>query len=260
MVVNPMVERPGSGQMDYLLNRLGILERQVGEQGARSTFPFSIGHSGVRDFSVEPSASGDGTADIYIGDGAGGKLIQITTDALYHTKILRMLDQSGASMMSTDALAGYGLGTPSYAFPFSGFAWNTTLGGAIDHATAREIGRGGTFVYNPAVYLNPYIRISSATAETVKVFVQFKDSQGNLNETTDQTMTVTAGGVTTLGPGMYFGKNWDADDMNRICYAFFKAYVVGGTPGNVSIGMGYSEGYGVSQRFFSDNAVANWAV
>lgn len=256
MVANPPIERIGPGQMDYLLNRLADIERRMDQQGAKSTFPFSIGHNGVRDFSVEPSASGDGTADVFIGNGAGGKLIRVSTDSLYGTKIYQLLDQNGGTMMSTDALASYGLGTPSYPFVYGGFE-SLTLAGATTQGTATEIGRGVNWVYNPATYVSPRVRLFSSTAETVKVFAQWRDGQGNLNNTTDQTYALSAGVAALRFPA--FGKNWDANDMNTPCSVFVKAYCTTANPGNVNVQLSYTDGYGVSQRWYNDN-FGSWAV
>lgn len=256
MVANSNIERVGPGQMDYLLNRLNDLERRLDQQGAKSSFPFSVGHQGVRDFSIEPSSSGDGTADIFIGDGAGGKLIQVVTDSVYKTKIYRLLDQNGLTMMSTDAKAGYGLGTPSLPFVYAGFE-SATLGGATSQGTASEIARGTNFVYNPATFVSPRVRLFSSTAETVKLFAQWKDAQGNLVNTADFTTSIAAGAIGIRTP--QFGKVWDADDMNGPCSVFIKAWVQGGTPGNVQVTASYQDGYGVSRAYF-DLFSSGWSV
>lgn len=256
MVANSPIERVGPGQLDYLLNRLNDLERRLDQQGARSSFPFSIGHQGVRDFSIEPSSSGDGTADIFMGNGAGGKLIQILTDTTYGTKIFVLRDQNGRAMMSTDAAAGYGLGVPSYPFQYAGFE-SATLTGATSQGTASEIARGVNYVYNPATYVNVRIRLSSATSETVKVFAQWRDFQGNLVNTADQTLSITGGTIAVRTAA--FGKLWDADDMNGTCSVFIKAWVQGGTPGNVSLTASYNDGYGISKGFYDTNS-PGWAV
>jgi len=258
MVANSPIERVGSGQMDYLLNRLADIERRLDQGGARSSYPFSVAHGlGVRDFSIEPSTSGDGTADIFIGDGAGGKLVQIKTSTLYGTKILQILDQQGASMFSTDAAAGYGVGTPSYAFQYAGYESNT-LSGATSQATAREYARGTNWVYNPATYVQPRVRMLSATAETVKLFAQWQDAQGNLTNTSDITVNLSAGAV-SVGAVLPFGHLWDANDMNFTCKVFLKAYCTSGTPANVNITGSYQDGYGISKGFY-DQFSSGWAV
>lgn len=258
MVANSPPE-PSADTFAALVQRLDAIQRQLDEAGRAAKAPFIVSHNGSQDFAITPSPTGDGTMDILIGDGAGGKLMQIKTDPSYGTKILQFLDQAGNTMMSTDAKAGYGWGTPSYPFTNSGYTWSQTLAGATNQATAKEIGRGMNYVYNPATYIKPIIRIASPTAETVKVFCQWRDFQGNLNSTSDQTLTVTAGGVTIDANTCQFGKLWQADDMNGQCLAFIKAWVLGGTPGNVTIQMTAGEGYGVSQGFY-DLYSAGWAV
>jgi hypothetical protein len=257
MVVNNPIERVGPGQVDYLLNRLANLERRLDQGGARSSFPFSVGHLGVTDFQIIPSTSGDGSADIYIGNGAGGKLLQVTTDTQYGTKILRLLDQNGSTMLSTDALAGYGLGTPSLPFVYAGFE-STNLSGATSQATGREMGRGVNYVYNPAVFINPRVRLFSATAETVKIFMTWRDAQGNLANTADITVNLAANLATI--PTCQFGHLWDADDMNFPCAAFVKAYCTSANPANVNVTASYQDGYGVSKKKYDDNAGSVWTV
>lgn len=257
MVANTPIERVGPGQLDYLLNRINDLERRLTEQGAKSTFPFSVGHNGVRDFEIIPSTSGDGSADIRIGDGAGGKLIQIITDSNYGTKIYALKDQNGSTMMSTDALAGYGLGVPSFPFVYAGFE-SLNLTGATSQGTATEIGRGINYVYNPATFVSPRVRVVSSTAETVKIFAQWADGQGNLNNTADQTVSLSANAPQIL-VALRFGKNWQADDMNTVCRVFIKAYCTTANPGNVNMTLSYQDGYGVSQRYYNDFS-PTWSV
>lgn len=259
MVANSPIERVGQGQVDYLLNRLNDIERRLNEGGARSSFPFSVGHLGITDFQIIQSTSGDGSADVYIGNGAGGKLIQITTDVTYGTKIIRLMDQSGTTMLATDAAAGFGLGVPSLPFVYAGTTWNQTLAGATSQGTAKEIGRGLNYVYNPATLLNPIVRIASSTAETVKIFCQFRDGQANLNITAEATLSVTAGGTNLDTNTCQFGKLWQADDMNVSCAAFIKAYCTTANPGNVNIQMTYGQGQGLSQAFYNQFA-PTWQV
>lgn len=255
MVANTPPE-PSVNNYAALAQRLADIERQLDESGRASKFPFVVSHSGVTDFQIIPSTSGDGSADILMGNGAGGKLIRISTDSLYGTKILQIFDQAGATMMSTDALAGFGWGTPSYPFIYSGFE-SLTLAGATSQGTATEIGRGVNFVYNPATFIQPRLRLLSTTNETVKVFAQWRDAQGNLNNTADQTYALSAGVATIQFPP--FGKNWQADDMNGICRVFIKGWCSTANPGNITATLSYVDGYGVSQRFYTDNA-SLWAV
>jgi hypothetical protein len=246
------------GEFAALLRRIEVLERAQDEAARASKFPFVVGHNGIADFQIIKSPTNDGTADILMGNGAGGKLLQVTTDTLYGTKILRILDQNGSTMMSTDALAGYGLGTPSYPFVFAGYESNT-LSGATSQGTARELARGTSFVYNPATFINSRVRLFSTTAETVKMFAQWKDGQGNLNNTADVTWNLAANTVTVLTNDLKFGKLWDANDMNTPCAVFLKAYCTSGTPANVNVTASYQDGYGVSKRWYTDNS-PSWAV
>lgn len=257
MVANSPIERVGPGQLDYVLNRLADIERRLDQQGAKSSFPFSVGHNGIRDFSIERSASGDGTADVFIGNGAGGKLIQVITDPTYGTKIFKLLDQQGRVMMSTDALAGYGVGVPSYPFIYAGFE-SLNMNGATTKATGREVARGINWVYNPAVFINPRVKFSSATNETANVFITWKDGQGNLVDTADIVVNIPAN-VATL-PLLQFGHLWDADDMNSACRAQVRVYCTSANPANVNVTASYQDGYGVSKRYYTDNAGINWTV
>lgn len=247
------------GELAALTTRLDRMSRDHAELSSQPKFPFSASHAGARDFAIVPSPTGDGTADIMIGNGAGGQLIQVKTDPLYRTKILRLLDQQGATMLSTDALAGYGVGVPSYAFPYSGYE-SLNLSGATSQATATEIGRGSAYMYNPATFVQPRIRVVSSTAETVNFFVQWKDVQGNLTNTTNKTFALAAGVPQVLTSSLGgFGKLWQADDMNGLCFAFFKAWCSSANPANISATLSYSEGRGISQAYYIDNAGA-WAV
>lgn len=248
---------PSANEFAVLSQRLDDMQRQLDEIGRASKFPLVVGHNGVQDFAITQSASGDGSADIQMGNGAGGKLIQITTDSLYHTKIYRLLDQNGSTMMSTDALAGYGLGTPSLPFVYSGFE-SLNLNGATSQGTAAEIGRGINYIYNPATFINPRVRLFSSTAETVKIFAQWRDAQGNINNTTDVTISLVAGVVGF--PACSFGKLWDANDMNAACRVFIKAYCTTANPVNVNATSSYQDGYGVSKKFYDQNAGVTWAV
>lgn len=257
MVANSQPEQ--SDSYAALVQRLDAMQRQIDEGGRAAKSPFIVSHNGIQDFSITPSPTGDGTMDIALGNGAGGKLIRVVTDTAYGTKIFVISDQNGSSMMSTDAKAGFGLGTPSYPFVYDGRTWNQTLAGATNQATAVEIGRGFNYVYNPCTFIRPVVRIASATAETVKIFAQWRDAQLNLINTTDQTLTVTAGGFNVDTDTCKFAKNWQADDMNGGCTVFIKAYVLGGTPANVNIQMAFGEGYGASQAFY-DGLPAGVAV
>lgn len=249
MVANSPIERVGPGQLDYLLNRLNEIERRLDQGGARSAYPFSVGHSGVRDFSIEPSASGDGTADILVGDGAGGKLIQVITDSNYGTKILKLLDQSGRTMMSTDALSGFGWGTPSYPYPYGGRE-EVNLSGATSVATALEIGRGVNFAYNPGAYFVPRIRARSATAVTVKVFCQFRHWDNSTYNSADFTFNIAANTITSQFPE--YAAQWIDADMSGLTAVFFKAYVSSGVASDVFAQLFYQIGYGFSQRAYND--------
>lgn len=244
------------GEFAALLRRIEVLERAQEEAARASKFPFVVSHNGITDFQIIKSPTNDGTADILMGNGAGGKLIQVTTDTVYGTKILRILDQNGSTMLSTDAKAGYGLGTPSLPFPYAGFE-SVNLNGATSQGTATECARGINFVYNPAAFIKPRVRLFSTTVETVKLFAQWKDAQGNLNNTGEVTTTLTAG--TPNFPACAFGKLWDANDMNAICSVFVKAYCTSGSPINVNMTASYQDGYGVSRGYY-DQFSGGWSV
>lgn len=255
MVANSPPE-PTADQYAALVQRLDAMQRQIDESGRSSKFPFVVSHGGVQDFSIIPSTSGDGTADIAMGNGAGGRLIRVSTDTTYGTKIYQLLDQAGASMMSTDAKAGFGLGTPSFPFVYAGYESNN-LSGATSQGTGREFARGVNFVYNPATFVNPRVRLFSTTAETVKMFAQWRDPQGNVTNTADITVNLSAGVVAI--PNCPIGKNWAADDMNGVCMVFMKAYCTTANPANVSVTASYQDGYGVSQAWF-DSFSSGWAI
>ena len=106
--------------------------------------------------------------------------------------------------------------------------------------------------------MQPRLRFSSATAETVKIFAQWQDAQANLINTADQTWAVAAGVISTMSPP--FGHLWDANDMNGVCRVFIKTYCTSGTPANVNITASYQDGYGMSKRAYDDNAGINWTV
>jgi hypothetical protein len=242
---------PSANDYAALVQRLDAMQRQIDEAGRAPKFPFIVSHGGTQDFAIKPSTSGDGSADIFMGNGAGGKLIQIRTDTTYGTKIFQILDQAGASMMSTDAFAGYGLGTPSLPFVYAGYE-SKNLAGATSQGTATECARGVNFIYNPATFIDVRVRLFSTTAETVKLFAQWRDAQSNLNITAEASVTLPAGVVSF--PACLFGKLWDANDMNGSCAVFIKAYCTTGTPANVNITASYQQGYGISKRFYTDNA------
>lgn len=251
MVANGPIERTGPGQLDYILNRLNDIERRLDQGSARSTFPFSVGHLGVTDFQIIQSTSGDGSADIYLGNGAGGKLIQIKTDSLYGTKIFVLSDQQGIPMMSTDALAGFGMGTPSWPFPYGGIPEEINMTGATTKGTAATIGQGINYVYNPAVYLQPRVRVRSSTAETFNIYAQFRHADGSTYNTADATYAIPAGTVALRIPE--FNGQWVAGDVNHACAVFFKAYCNSGIPANVFTQLSYQSSWGLSQRAYNDS-------
>lgn len=247
---------PSANEFAALTVRLDELQRQIDELGRASRFPFIVSHDGIQDFAVIPSTSGDGTASIFLGNGAGGQLIRVITDATYGTKIYQLFDQNGSTMMSTDAAAGYGLGVPSLPFVYAGYE-SLNLSGATSQGTAREFVRGTNYVYNPATFVSARVRFFSTTAETVKVFAQWRDGQGNLNNTAEITVNLAAG-VAAL-PSLPFGKLWDANDMNTSCSVFLKAYCTSGTPANVNVTASYQDGYGASRGYY-DQFSSGWAV
>lgn len=249
MVANSPIERTGNGQIDYLLNRLADIERRLDQGGARSSYPFSVGHLGQTDFQIVPSPSGDGSADILFGDGAGGKMIQITTDTLYGTKIIRFFDQNGKTMMSTDALAGFGWGTPSYPYPYGGRE-ELSMATATSKATAIEIGRGINLAYNPSLYVQPRIRARCSTTDNLKVFCQFRHADSSTYDSADFGATVGAGSIAVFQPE--FTAQWNADDMNGRTAVFFKAYCDTAAPANMFAQLFYQTGYGWSQRSYED--------
>jgi len=112
MVANQPIERPGS--QDFLSNELRDLRRIVDELTRASRFPFSIGHAGVPDFTVLPSESGDGTADLTMYYGNGDPLV--VTRTISGRKIFAIRDAkvggTQPTLFATDPIAGYGLATP----------------------------------------------------------------------------------------------------------------------------------------------------
>jgi hypothetical protein len=255
VVANTPAE-PSVNDYAALVQRLDTMQRQIDENGRASKFPFVVSHGGVTDFQVIPSTSGDGTADILMGDGAGGKLLEVKTDSGYGTKIYILRDQQGATMMSTDAAAGFGVGSPSYPFIYSGFE-SLTLAGATSAGTATEIGRGVNFVYNPATFVQPRIRLFSTTNETAAIIAQWVDYLGNSTTTAAQTYALTGGVVALRFPS--FAKNWNAAEMNNVGRTYIKAYCTTANPGNISATLSYVDGYGISQGFYDANS-SSWAI
>lgn len=244
MVASPNADFGGDAPVNFLLG----LKRQVDELGRQTKYPLLVSHGGTTDFSLTPSPSGDGTTDVYIGNGVGGALLQVMNDPVYGTKIMSLLDYNGTTMMSTDASAGYGLGVPSYPFLYAGFE-SLNMSGATSVGTATEIGRGQNFVYNPALFVEPRIRISSVSAVTVNIFAQFVGLNLGTVNTTERVFNVN--GVQVQNPD--FMCLFPKEDMNNNGKVFIKAYCSAGIGADVSMTVSYNLGYGVSKALYDQS-------
>lgn len=244
---------PSANDYAALALRLDAMQRQLDEAGRAAKSPFVVSHNGVQDFAITPSPTGDGTMDILIGDGAGGKLIQVKTDPLYGTKIITFLDQAGKSMMSTDALAGFGWGTPSYPYLFGGTE-EANLAANTSHATAVTIATGVAYAYNPAVYIQPRCRARTSTGGTIRYFAQFRHEDGSTYDSAEVSDAIGVGAVSTTFPE--FAGQWTANDMNRPTAVFIKAYSAVGTAANLFVQSYYQAGYGISQAGYNLSGVA----
>ncbi|MEU0531971.1 hypothetical protein [Amycolatopsis tolypomycina] len=243
MVANQPVERPDS--MDFLVNRIRQLEQKVAELTAQSKFPFSVSHGSTRDFSVLPSNSGDGSADLYMGNGAGGSLLEVYTDSTYHRKIATLRDMSGRIMLSTDAATGYGLGNPTLPYPYDGQE-QIDLTGATSPGSAVEIGSGSNWPYNPALWVTPRVRTFSAANATVKMFAVFTAAGGTYT-TGERTINITGGVVSISRPE--FATYLAAGDIAAAVNVSFKVYCSAGTASGVTAQMWFWRGMGVSKGF-----------
>lgn len=245
MVASQPVERPDS--MDYLINKINELERKLGELTAQSKFPFAVGHGTVTDFSVLPSTSGDGTADLFVGDGAGNPALRTSSVPGSGFKIVELFDASDNLMYSTDSITGWGLGNPLFPFVFGGKE-QIDLTGATAPGTATEIGLGASFVYNPVLWLTPQVRLISPTAATVKLFAVFTGASTSYT-TTERTVSVPAGNLASVN--FYnFAYYLTEDDVRGNVGVSIKAYCSAGTASDVDVrltpyrGIGVSRGYG----------------
>lgn len=250
MVANPQIERPGS--VDFLINELNALKRQVSELTAQSKFPFSVGHNGVTDFSILPSASGDGSADLFVGNGLGDPLLRVFTDATYDQKIAALIDYQGNTLVSTDASAGFGLGNPCLPFLFGGYE-QLNLTGAITAGTATEIGSGHTYAFNPCLWATARIRVTSSTAVTVKVFAAFTGA-ATTHTTTERTITCAAGG--TAIQYLDFATYLASGDMKEEVQVQFRAYCSSGTAANANLTLVFNRGMGISKGFVDQSLQA----
>ncbi|MEV6908027.1 hypothetical protein [Amycolatopsis sp. NPDC051071] len=163
MVANQPIERPGS--QDFLANELRDLRRIVEELTRASRFPFSIGHAGVPDFTVLPSESGDGTADLTMYYGNGDPLV--VTRTVGGKKIFGIKDASVGgvqpSLFVTDPIAGYGLATPYVQFamyPYDPPALGNGSGSFY------PIWTGNAQALNPAVQANISLKLVSTAPST----------------------------------------------------------------------------------------------
>jgi hypothetical protein len=251
VVANQPVERPES--MDYLINKINDLERRLNELTAQSKFPFSVAHGTTKDFTILPSSSGDGTADLWVGDGAGNPALRTRSVPNSGFKIVELFDAAGGLLYSTDSITGWGLGNPCFPFPLGGKE-QITLAGATAAGSATEIGLGSNFVWNPALWLQPQIRLISPTAATVKLFATFTGPSVNYT-TTERTVSVPAGNVASQA--FYnFATYFDASDIRGIVGASIKAYVSAGTPGDVNVRLTPWRGTGVSRGYADQNLQA----
>lgn len=251
MVANQPVERPGS--MDYLVNKINELEQRLAELTAQSKFPFSVAHGSVRDFTILPSSSGDGTADLWVGDGAGNPALRTRSVVGSGFKIIEMFDSAGGLLYSTDSITGYGLGNPCFPFPLGGKE-QITLAGATAPGSAAEIGLGSNFVWNPALWLQPQIRLISPTAATVRLFATFSGPNVAYT-TTERTVSVPGGNVASQA-FYQFATYLSPGDIRGIVGASIKAYVSSGTPGDVNVRLTPWRGTGVSRGYADQNLQA----
>lgn len=248
MVANQDIERPKS--VDYLINELNALKRQVAELTSQSKFPFSVSHGGTLDFSVLPSASGDGTADLFVGDGAGNPALRTRSVAGSGFKIVELFDAANNLMYSTDSVTGWGLGNPCFPFLYGGKE-SITLAGATSQGTASEIALGSSILYNPNLWLTPQFRFVSPTAATVKVFCVFTAATTTYT-TTERTISVPSGN-SAVQPFLDFAFYLAAADIRQGVQASIKAYVSAGTPGDVNARVTPWRGVGVSRGYADQN-------
>lgn len=173
MVANLPIERPNS--QDYLINELRELRRTVEEYTRASKFPFSIGHNGVPDFTVLPSESGDGTADLTMYYGNGDPLV--VTRTVGGKKIFGIKDASVGgvqpSLFVTDPISGYGLATPYVQFALYPYDPPDLGHGS---ATFYPIWTGNAQALNPAVQAVISLKLVSSAAATMQARWHLYDS------------------------------------------------------------------------------------
>ncbi|MFD5089314.1 hypothetical protein ACFWMR_01840 [Amycolatopsis thailandensis] len=163
MVANQPIERPNS--QDYLVNELRDLRRTIEEFTRSSKFPFSIGHGGVPDFTVLPSESGDGTADLSVYYGDGNPLLVTRTVAGKKVFAIRdtLVGGQQPTLFGTDPIAGYGLATPYTQYSMYPYDPPDLGHGS---ATFYPIWTGNAQHLNPAVQASILLKLVSTAPNT----------------------------------------------------------------------------------------------
>ncbi|MEV8610118.1 hypothetical protein AB0383_19700 [Amycolatopsis sp. NPDC051373] len=158
------------------MNKLRELEEQIAALGRQTKYPFVVSHgAGFPDFQIVPDPNDpDGNAQVVIGNGAGGVVLETFYSTVYNGKAARMLDLNGTVMWAHDELAGYGLSHPSMSFA-TGPASDGFGAAAIANNTETVIGQGWTFCYNPALRLKAFVRPSSTTTYNFRWQVNHPD-------------------------------------------------------------------------------------
>jgi hypothetical protein len=241
---------PEPSSQDYaaLIQRLDAMQRQIDESGRASRFPFVVSHGGVTDFQVVPSPTLDGTADIFMGDGAGNPAFRTRSVPGSAFKIVELFDASAGLMYSVDSITGYGLGNPVLPYPFGGYE-SLTLNGATTPGTATDIGYGSNWAYNPCTVVQPRIRFLSSTAVTVNLFAAWTGGVTTYT-TTERVINLSAGVPSINFPS--FAVNWAAGDMRTASAVTIRAYCSAGIAANANVTLAYRYGAGVS-RGYSDS-------
>lgn len=251
MVANRPREQPGGDGTDYLLNRLDALERRVAELSSQSKFPFMVSSNGNKEFSVEPSEDGVST-DLIIGNGIGGKAFETYTSVTYGGKGWVLYDYDGTPVFSSDTSAGYGVGVPSFPFSYGGYPEILNMNGATTAGTATQVAEGSGRLINPALWIQPRARVSSGTANTVKMFAKVSVASGTYT-TSERTINVNNSTVAAIPE---FAWLLTADDMDQNCDLSIWAYCSAGTPANVTVQCTYHRGLGISKAFFDQSLQA----
>jgi hypothetical protein len=227
MVASPNVDFGGA---NGLANFLQDMQRQIDENGRRSTYPFSAGPMGTFQIYPDPTivdATGKPVVDTVLkyGDGTTALSIRPGLPQYGSKQQMVMRDLAGRAMYATDESAGYGLIHPSFAYHMTGIE---SAGPNLPTAAPGvAVAQGTNFIYNPTWHIMCRLRFSiGANALNATATVKVVGTDGTVYGSTSSTFT--AGANAFYVPTFEKMILLPAVAMNTRCYAEISVYVAPG--------------------------------